>query len=248
MSGQWPEHVRRIIAEQTDSAFDEAARWDLAARDHPAWVLALRQTAARGRRGRAWVQPYGNFAAVCVLPRTDNAEAAAKRSFTAAVAVHWALEALLGSVQGLALKWPNDVLLNGKKVAGILLETSSPGRSVAVGIGVNLVAAPGAEEVEPDATPPTSVLAETGVEISVHDFFEELGPYFHRLENIFLTYGFGGIREAWLERAAKLGEIVTARLPREDVVGRFVEIDSLGRLILQTPKGTRAIAAADVFF
>lgn len=245
---QWPARVRRIIAEQTDSTFDEAQRWDLEARDHPTWILALRQSAARGRRGRPWQHPFGNFAATVVLPRAGHPEAAAKRSFSAAVAVHMAIEELTGSAEGVALKWPNDVLIDGAKVAGILLERLGSGPGLAIGFGVNLVAAPGAAEVEPGAVPPGSILAARGVRIAPQDFLDALGPAFHRLENIYITYGFDHIRDRWLKRAARLGEIVTARLPKEEITGRFVGIDGLGRLQLQTPTGPRDIAAADVYF
>ncbi len=245
---QWPEHVRRIVAEQTDSTLDEARRWDLGAREHPTWILALHQTAARGRRGRTWHHPRGNLAATVVLPRPGRPDEAAKRSFTAAIAVHMAIEDVIGSARGVALKWPNDVLIDGAKVAGILLESLSPGPGLAVGFGVNLVDAPEAGEVEPGATAPVSLLAATGMRVSPQDFFDALGPAFHRLENLYITYGFGLIRERWLHRAARLGEIVTARLPREEIVGRFAGIDGLGRMQLDTPAGPRAIAAADVFF
>ena len=110
----------------------------------PTWILALRQTAGRGRRGRAWTDPAGNFAATLVMRLDEPPARLALRSFVAALALHDALAAATGLPQGFALKWPNDVLLNGGKLSGILLE--SPGAGVlALGIGVNLRHAPEAD-------------------------------------------------------------------------------------------------------
>jgi BirA family biotin operon repressor/biotin-[acetyl-CoA-carboxylase] ligase len=244
----WPARVPRIILEETDSALDEARRWGLEARPSPTWILALRQTAARGRRGRVWHQPLGNFAAAVVVPRPGRPDLAAKFSYVSAVAVHTAIAEVTGTDEGLALKWPNDVLLNGKKVAGILLETMTPADALAIGFGVNLVAAPSAEEVEAGAVAPGSLLAETGARVSPAEFLDALGPAFHSLANTYMTFGFEHIRERWLARAARLGEVVTVRLPREEIVGRFVGLDALGQMQLETPTGMRGIAAGDVFF
>jgi BirA family biotin operon repressor/biotin-[acetyl-CoA-carboxylase] ligase len=171
----------------------------------------------------------------------------ALRSFVAALALHEALARLTGTEAGLALKWPNDVLMNHGKVAGILLE-GLPHGALAVGVGVNLIAAPGAAEVEPGAVPPVSVLGETGVRMTPEALLEALAEAFARYEERLVTYGFGPIREAWLARAARLGEEVTARTGRETVIGCFETVDEAGQLVLKTPKGRVAIAAADVFF
>lgn len=216
----------------------------------PTWFTATRQTAAHGRRGRAWVAPEGNFYGTLSLS-TPNLETASLRSFVAALALYDALRAVMGEGPALALKWPNDVLLNSGKVAGILLETLSAGGKiwgVAVGIGVNLIAAPDMTQVEERATYPVSVKGESGVDVTPDAFLSHLAPAFAKWDTQLATYGFAPIRTAWLERAAKLGETITARLPNEEITGRFDTLDESGYLVLNTAKGSRKIAAADVYF
>lgn len=236
------------MLDQVDSTLNEAARRIDTLRG-PAWILALHQTAARGRRGRAWVHPAGNFAATLVLPGPLQPATAALRSFVASLALYDAFAAATARPGSFALKWPNDVLLNGGKVAGMLLETIGPrGDALSIGIGVNLAQAPGADQVEPGAVAPVSLMSETGVSVSPADFLDLLAPAYARYEAQFATYGFAPIRTAWLDRAARLGTQITARLPAEAVTGRFDTVDEQGQLVLSTPQGLRRIAAADVFF
>ena len=241
----WPDGYARQMLDEVDSTMAEAARLspELAG---PTWICAKRQTAARGRRGRPWVNPTGNLAATLVLPLNDGPDARALRSFVAALALYDALVGVSGRVDGLALKWPNDVLLTGGKVAGILLE--SLGGHLAIGIGVNLVTAPQPDEVEAHAVRPVSVLSALGVEIAPEVFLDHLAVAFAEHEARFVTYGFAPIREAWLARAARLGEVVTARMGNRHVQGTFETIDPDGRIVLATPRGREAIAAADIFF
>lgn len=217
----------------------------------PTWICALEQTAARGRRGRAWAMPPGNFAASLVMRPEGTPAEAALRSFVAALALRDALAAVMGRPEALALKWPNDVLLNGGKVAGILLESAgAAGRidALVIGIGVNLAAAPAAADLEPGAVPPVSVAGETGVSVTPEDFLTHLARAFAQWEARFTAHGFAPIRAEWLAHAARLGEAITARTPRESVTGTFADVDSDGQLVLETAQGPRRIAAADIFF
>lgn len=246
----WPAGYDRLVLPQTDSTMAEAARRapTLAG---PTWILALEQTEGRGRRGRAWVAPKGNFAATLVMHPTGAAPQAALRSFTAALALFDAFVAVTGRSEPFALKWPNDVLLNGGKVAGILLESSAQGAHVgflSIGIGVNLAAAPDATQVEEGALRPVSLLEETGARVTPEEFLDILAPAFARHETQLATYGFAPIREAWLARAARLGETITARTATTSVNGTFDTIDATGNIVLSTPAGRRAIPAADIFF
>ncbi len=246
----WPEGYGRRVLARVDSTNIEAARIapGLAG---PEWILALEQTAARGRRGRAWANPPGNFAATLVMRPSEAPDRVALRSFVAALALFDALVAATGRAEGFALKWPNDVLLNGGKLAGILLESAGAGAALshfAIGFGVNLVAAPDAEAVEAGAIRPVSLLSETGIAIAPEPFLDLLAAAYARHEAQFVAYGFGPIRAAWLARAARLGETIVARTPRETHEGRFETVDEAGNLILVTARGRQAIAAADVFF
>lgn len=235
---------------EVDSTNAEAARIAKTL-SGPEWILALNQTASRGRRGRAWSFPKSNFAATLVLHPTESPDIVALRSFAASLALYEALIACGVQPQALALKWPNDVLLNGGKLAGILLESIGAGTQVAhlaIGIGVNLADAPTLAQVAAGAVRPVSLLSETGVSISPEDFLDLLANAYARLETQFTTYGFAPIRESWLARAAKLGEVITARTMTSETTGIFETVDEQGNLVLKTSQGRVAIAAADVFF
>lgn len=213
---------------------------------YPAWVLAHKQEGGHGRRGRAWEMPEGNFAATLVLFPKEAPEVVALRSFVAALALHDTLISVTGRPDGFALKWPNDVLLNGGKLAGILLERGKA--HLAIGIGVNLIDAPNAAQVEEGATAPVSLLSETGARVTPEEFLDILAPAYARWEGQFTTYGFEPIRTAWLARAARLGTLIRARTVRDEHHGTFDTVDENGNLVLNTAKGPMAIAAADVFF
>lgn len=246
----WPHGYGKRVLDEVDSTLNEAARIapTLAG---PEWILAHHQTAARGRRGRAWSNPKGNLATTLVIRPQGDVEQAALRSFVAALALFDACVAVTGRATGLALKWPNDVLLNGGKLAGILLESTGQGAGVAhlaIGIGVNLSEAPQPEAVEPGAVRPVSLLSETGAAVDSETFLTELAAAYDRYETQFVTYGFEPIRTAWLARAAKLGEVITARTATSETVGTFETVDATGNLVLNTAKGRVSIPAADVFF
>jgi BirA family biotin operon repressor/biotin-[acetyl-CoA-carboxylase] ligase len=247
----WPEGYGRRVLAEVDSTNAEAARIapDLAG---PEWILGLRQTAGRGRRGRAWADPTGNFAATLVIRPTESPDQMALRSFVASLALFDAFVDCTGRVDPFALKWPNDVLLNGGKVAGILLESTgfADGHAshLSIGIGVNLAQAPDLTEVETTAARPVSLLSETGAAVDPETFLDILAGTFAHWETQFVTYGFAPIRTAWLARAARLGEVITARTMRDETVGTFETVDNSGNLVLKTATGAVAIPAAEIFF
>ncbi len=213
--------------------------------------MARRQEAGRGRRGRAWTDPPGNFAATLVMRPQGGPADAARISFVAALAVHDALRVLCGPGLNLSLKWPNDVLLNGGKLSGILLESvGSGGRVVAlaIGIGVNLQTAPDPCQVEAGALRPVSLAEETGMQVTTDDLLDALAVSFDDWQRQMSTYGFAPIRAAWMARAARLGQTITARTGTAEITGRFEGIDDTGALILVDSKGRQAIPAADIHF
>lgn len=246
----WPAGYDRRVLAEIDSTNAEAARLagTLAG---PTWILAVRQTAGRGRRGRAWADPPGNFAATLVMPADAVTGAPALRSFVAALALADALTRTTARPEAITLKWPNDVLLNGAKVAGILLETTGQGSAagpLAIGIGVNLVHAPDPGTLEDGASAPTSVLSATGADIDPETFLSLLAPAFARWEDALRQHGFAPLRRAFLDRAARLGAPITARTLRDTLTGTFTDIDETGALVLTTAKGRTAVQAADIFF
>ncbi|MCF6445314.1 biotin--[acetyl-CoA-carboxylase] ligase [Nereida sp. MMG024] len=209
------------------------------------WIMAHEQTAARGRAGRAWANPLGNFSATFVYRPEATALQAAQRSFMAANALYQTL-ALHVDPSKLSLKWPNDVLLSGGKVAGILLEASGGAKVdwLAIGIGVNLAEAP---EVTDAAFPPVA-LSKFCTAPDPEDFLRDLASAFATQESKLSALGFARIRRDWLGQAARLGEVITARTSRDSFEGTFRDVDDEGNLVLETPKGTVTIAAADVYF
>ncbi|MCC1492323.1 biotin--[acetyl-CoA-carboxylase] ligase [Cognatishimia sp. F0-27] len=245
----WPVGYGRVVLASVDSTQAEAAR-RFARFAGPEWILARSQTAARGRRGRPWLAPAGNFAASLVLrPDGEAPERVALRSFVAALALHEAFEHVGVPRSALALKWPNDVLLNEGKVAGILLEAmQGAGGGLAIGVGVNLIAAPDPEAVETGAVQPVSLLEETGIRVAPEPFLDALAAAYAAWEARFVTYGFEPVRAAWLDRAARIGAPVTARMGHQTLSGIFETVDPQGALVLQTDAGRRAVTAADIFF
>ena len=182
---------------------------------------------------------------------TEAIDLIALRSFAAALALRDACIAVTNLPNAFALKWPNDVLLNGGKLAGILLESAGSGQAthhLAIGIGVNLIASPDATQVEPGATPPVNLLAETGLRITPEAFLNHLAPAFAHWEAQLTTHGFAPLRSEWLAHAARLGETITARTGTISHLGRFETIDHTGALVLHTQAGRMTIPAADVFF
>ncbi len=245
----WPEGLGRQVLDTVDSTNAHALRMAPELRG-PMWFLGLTQTAGRGRRARPWVSPRGNFYATLLLRPQEPPETVALRSFAAALALRDAFVTLTGLPDSFRLKWPNDVLLNGAKVAGILLESSGAAGKVdhlAIGIGVNLIAHPDPSLIEPGAVPAVSLLSETGLRLAPEAFLDVLAPAYARREAQFQT-GFATLRADWLAHAARLGEAIRARTGQTTREGIFETIDDQGNLILSTARGREAIPAAEIFF
>jgi BirA family biotin operon repressor/biotin-[acetyl-CoA-carboxylase] ligase len=241
LNGAWPAGTDLLTLDTVDSTSAEAARRAPEV-ERPTWVFARRQTAARGRRGRPWVAPAGNFGASLVWRPPGGPAGWALRSFAAALALADALAAARTDPARIALKWPNDVLLDGGKLAGILLETQGP--SLILGVGVNLAAAPPAAEVEADAMRP--VCLEGAVE--PEPFLRLLAPAFDGWERTLVAHGFAPLRAAWTARAARMGERARVRVGPRHRDGVIEGLDAGGRLLLRTSRGVEALAAGDVFF
>ncbi|SFO23533.1 BirA family transcriptional regulator, biotin operon repressor / biotin-[acetyl-CoA-carboxylase] ligase [Bradyrhizobium sp. Ghvi] len=240
--------------ERTGSTNADAIEAARAGERGPIWFVTSEQTAGRGRRQRPWIAPKGNLAA-SVLEVLDVAPAvAATIGFAAGLAEEAALEKVsleaalrLGPDRPrYALKWPNDVLANGKKLVGIGLEAEAVGNRLAIvtGIGTNIVAAP-----EGTPTPAVS-LAALGVQISAEELFSALSDAWVEFRGIWDNgRGFAEIRKLWLERAARLGEPIAIHTGTMVLEGIFDTIDDTGCLIVRTAEGRLVpIAAGEVFF
>lgn len=219
----------------------------------PIWFVTTEQTAGRGRRQRAWVAPRGNLASSVLEVMRVPPGTAATLGFAAGLALEAALQqvslearARSGTDFGFRLKWPNDVLAAGKKLAGILLEAENVGSrlAVVVGIGTNVIAAP-------TETPyPAVSLHDLGISVSAEDLFAALSDSWTELRGIWDDgRGFPEIRRRWLERAAGLGEPVSIRSGDGALEGVFDSIDDTGCLIVRTTDGRRVpVSAGDVYF
>lgn len=246
----WPAGYDRIILKETDSTNAEAIR-RIDSFSKPTWILTERQTSGKGRRGRAWLMPKGNFAATLVLKPQSSLRLAALRSFVASLALRSAFVIHCGSSDKFKLKWPNDVLLSGGKVAGILLESIGKGDkvdSLLIGIGANLVNSPEIQEVDLSSGSPVNIMKTLGVNIPPIDFLTTLANQFKVYDDKIRERGFDIIRTEWLSHAAKLNQMIIARVGSSEIKGIFENIDDDGSLILNTSAGIKKIAAADVYF
>lgn len=209
-------------------------------------VFAREQTAGRGRRGRVWHSPPGNLYVSLLLRPDAPAPRAAQLGFIAALGLGDALLDIAGRAIDPRYKWPNDVLVRGRKLAGILLEseTGADGRLdfVVIGVGVNILAMP--ENVE---YPSTSLAAEGITGVTPADVLAAFAYRFGRWERRWQRAGFAPVRKAWLARAAGLGEQIRVRLERASLLGRFVDLDHDGTLLLDAADGRHRIAAGEVF-
>lgn len=236
--------------DQIDSTNAEARRRAEAGDTGPLWITAGRQTAGRGRRGRDWSTEPGNLAATLLTATKKPAAEAAQVTFVAALAVAELCEAFVPRSL-VRIKWPNDVLIDGAKVCGILIESGAmtDGRLwLAVGCGVNLAHAPANTPY-----PATSLAAHLrdGV-IEAPRPPEAMGFFaaaFNRWMRTWEEGGFKPIMLAWTARAGGLGGPCVARLGAETVEGVAEGLDSDGALRLRTASGEiRRITAGDVFF
>lgn len=218
--------------------------------DKPTFIVAKKQTNGRGRIDRFWVDPFGNFSGSILIKIDEDLQTLALRSFVTAVSVFDAIDEKIGNEHALTIKWPNDILLNGKKICGILLETKKLRQVTAlvIGIGINLLSTPKLSEAHEITTEPGSIFDETGIKLDPLNFSELIAHHYVLRENQFRTMGFSKIREIWMSRAAKLGAKITARTPVFEYQGKFDSIDEKGQLIIINNGGKKKIAAAEIFF
>lgn len=206
------------------------------------WTHA--QTAGRGRQGNSWTGFSGNmYASVIVRPHARVQETG-QLSFVAALALAETLKEFLPPSVDIGIKWPNDLLLNGKKCAGILLETETVNGAhgvawVVIGIGVNVKAAPENAACLHDFC---------AHDVEAGHVLEKLTARLMSLEKTWRENGFDCVRAGWLAHACNIGALINVRLPRETLQGRFIGIDGAGALELELQDGARRmIASGEVY-
>ncbi len=235
--------ARLEIYDQIDSTNREARRRAEAGETGPLWIIANRQTDGYGRRGASWIQSEGDLAATILFAPTGEPEILPQLSLVAAVALADALVAFSPTAP-VALKWPNDVLLGGGKIAGLLLElVTSPrgGVAICLGFGVNIVSRP--EGMDYPAARLGDVMERPPTPTEFVERLDEI--FFARLAQ-WAASGFASARADWLSHAKNLGEEIAVRAPHGTIVGVFRGIDGDGALLLETSEGVITVRAGAV--
>lgn len=249
-------HKSHRHLKEIDSTNDEAMRWGREGAPHGAFVTADLQTAGRGRRGRVWSSPSGSGLYLSVLLRPDGEndlkhthltlETVPKLNFVACLATARAVHELTGHT--CHTKWPNDVLLNGRKIAGVLSEVEMRDGIldfVVVGIGININQS--ADELpERPLYPASSLWLQTQhrwpVGAVLQGWLHDWWVYYHRL----MEYQWSDLRDEFWRRCAQRGQVITIQQESGLLTGRALALDNDGALLLETPSGRQRILAGDI--
>lgn len=245
---------RLLSLEATGSTNDDAVQAARSGDPGQLWIAAAEQLAGRGRHGRQWSSPPGNLYASLLLVDPCETSLAPQLGFVAGLALHEAVETVTGvGYPRLSLKWPNDLLLDGAKVSGLLLEGHRLGPdgalAIVIGFGVNVAFAP-------TGTPyPAIALQSMRRDLTRDTVFRALSASFAQTYSAWRASAhmnpsdpFGSIRQLWLERAAGIGQEVSLRLPTGERKGLFDGLDRFGRLRLKSGAGVEHIDAGDLYF
>jgi BirA family transcriptional regulator, biotin operon repressor / biotin---[acetyl-CoA-carboxylase] ligase len=242
-----PREIPVLRFESLDSTNEEALRQLPAGAALPLWIVADEQVSGRGRSGRRWTSPKGNLYATLLIETQVSLATATQLSFVAALAAHDAATAHLPpeKISQLRLKWPNDLMLNGAKLAGVLLESlkapHGEGLAVVLGVGVNVSHAPTDED---------RAIASLGLNAAaVPEVFRSLAAAFEkRLAQWDEGRAFPRIREAWLDRALALNDSISVNLNGTAIRGKFLGVDAAGSLQLETTPGVViTVTAGDIY-
>jgi BirA family biotin operon repressor/biotin-[acetyl-CoA-carboxylase] ligase len=224
-----------------DSTNEEAKRLALAGGQHGAVIWSLMQTEGKGRSGNSWHSISGNLHFSLLLRPNVEVQTLPQLSFVTSLAMFRAIRTITDA--DILIKWPNDLLLDGKKIAGILLETVITDNNpwVIIGVGVNI------EDYPRDTKYPAISLKESGVEIiSAKIVLSRFLNMFESLYDEWCERGFQHIRQQWLAHAAFLHEIITLQYGEEKLSGEFTSIDEFGQIMLRTETGLKILPAGEV--
>lgn len=198
-------------------------------------ILGAQQGSGRGRYGRVWSSPPGNLYVSFIFRPSVPVSEAAQIGYVASIAVVDTLSGLLAGAAGVSCKWPNDVLVDGKKIAGILPESSigidGALEWIVLGIGINIAHHPR------DSRWPSTCLADHGVSVTVDALLGMLAGSLDKSMVHWQEAGFTGIRQAWVDRAWAIGQDIRVEIPERVLAGRFAGLDDAGSMILEGPDG-----------
>jgi BirA family transcriptional regulator, biotin operon repressor / biotin---[acetyl-CoA-carboxylase] ligase len=236
--------VSILDLEAVDSTNAEALRRARAGERGPLWIVAREQQAGRGRRGRPWISSKGNLHATLMLTDPAPAAVSPQLGFVAGLALHDAAAVAAPSLATcFALKWPNDLLCRGRKIAGILIEGEGHPITVAIGIGVNCRCHPEVADF------PATDFAAEGADVDTAELINRLAAAMQaRLTQWNRGTGFASIRAAWLSRAHGLTQPIRVQLAERETTGLFETIDDAGRLIVRIENGGLVPIAAGAVF
>jgi BirA family transcriptional regulator, biotin operon repressor / biotin---[acetyl-CoA-carboxylase] ligase len=227
-----------VALERVDSTNEECLRRARAGAPEGTLVWAREQSQGRGRRGRIWASPQGNLYASLLLRPRIGAQEACQIGFVAAVALAETLRAFVPASRRLLCKWPNDLLIDGAKVSGILPEAEVRGASadvIVVGLGVNIQSFP------VDLPYPATSLLAAGARIGIEELLESLAPRLLDWYERWRRSGFAPVRQRWLDFSVRAGEPIRVQLEREVLDGCFAGIDEGGALDIQLAGGKRRL-------
>ncbi|SON54922.1 Bifunctional protein BirA [Hartmannibacter diazotrophicus] len=242
-----PDGFRSLFFETVTSTNELAKEGARAGEPTGLWVRAGRQESGRGRQGRQWVSPPGNLYASLLLVEPALPGTIGQLPLVVALAVHDAVSAILPPMlrPALEIKWPNDLLHDGAKLCGILIEGEkvAAGQAIVIGIGLNLRHHP------QTAGYPATDLAALGCPVTPEEMFAHLARAMARRLAEWRSGGFAALREAWISRARGLGLPIRVRMPRAEFEGVFEALDSEGHLLLRLADGRlETVSAGDIFF
>ena len=241
-----PNGYNLIILDSVDSTNEEVKRRAVKNADEGLVVWSKTQTSGKGRNHREWVSNLGNLYISVLFRPNCNLFRAAQLSFIPVIAAHNTLEHLLGVLTELKYKWPNDLLLKKKKIAGTLLEAGYDQKSwanwVVLGFGLNL-------KHFPTSTiyPATSIKDELDNELEIKEVVEIYIQNLAQLYSVWQDKGFEPLRKKWLARGHMIDDVLQINFGREKISGFFRTIDEKGSLIIKTNDGSRRLSAGEVY-
>lgn len=235
----WHEKYKLLVFDEIDSTNSEALRIAQTSCPNENYILlAKHQTQSRGRTTKTWYSSRGNLHSTILLHHHIDLKYISQLSFVTAVAVHSTITRLASKkINNIILKWPNDVLINNKKVSGILIESIK--NYLIIGVGINIIVSPAntGQEI-------TNLSAEGITVLNPEEVLEIYITNFEKYFNIWKNQGFNKIKQYWLRRSYKLGEKITINDGNSKITGSFMGLETDGAITLQLPSGEIYIGRA----